>query len=98
MLHHRHHLAFYFVLLIHLYKLYKEEQDRQHENSLPKLPVSDDDIAILLSTSNRQLQRHKLWVHVRSDRWIKMTLKGRMTRNSFEQLHVILGIQVHFQD
>ena len=90
-----------------LYKQ-RQRQRREIEDISSKYIASSsnldrDEVALLLSTVKRR-NRRRVWAYARSTEWVRLVLWGlnlergefernfRMTRNSFEQLHALLGI------
>ena len=97
-----------FVLLMQFYTLYKQRQRQRREiedisSKLFRSNLDHDEVALLLSTIKRR-NRRRVWAYARSTEWVRLVLRGfnlergefernfRMSRNSFEQLHALLGI------
>src|SRR5436309_11414619 len=103
---HRQILTIYFFsLVLQLYQLYNEEYEHWCENSTSSKPSDNVELMALINLYKAKRRRLRVWVWRRSNEWIKGTLRGlylqdtefektfRISRNSFEQLHALLGFQ-----
>ena len=91
----------------HLYNYTNCTMKNTHwcENSTSAKPSDNVELMTLINLYKAKWRRRRMWVRVCSNEWIKGTLRGlylqdtefektfRMSRNSFEQLHALLGFQ-----
>lgn len=95
-------------LFFYFYIIHREERDHENqlsylESSLLQFDIdNDEDLLSALSALHPQARR--IWMKVRSTHWIRNVLNGvllqggqfddnfRMSRDSFEHLHALLGI------
>lgn len=102
---HQRELELYIlVLVVQLFDYLCQDYERLCQYIHANLAPSTQELEVALLHKKRRQRRRKAWVLARCDYWIKGTLNGqylqdpefqktfRISRNSFEQLHALLGM------